>query len=260
MISIVCYLWRGSRDFKPAYTGPLARMARRYLSAPHRFLCVTDLPAAEFPDEVEVLAMPAAARALLALRNPGGDKFPSSYPRLWSFSPEARALLGARILQIDVDCMIVAPIDQLLEQSHDFVGWRLPAPPGGPQRVAGGTWLHRTGTRERVWEEFTSNPQAAIDRAAAAGYRGSDQAWLSYCLAPSAHVWPEPSGIVCAQDYRRHNRPVRRAPHSRPYRLNVQRPPAQALPPGTAILHMNGKAKPWSVDDWITRKYWSPYT
>lgn len=254
MISVCCYLWQGSRDFRPAYVNVLARMVAQHLPEPHRFICVTDATAG-FSSNVEVIDMPAEARALKAIRSPEGQKFPASYPRLWTFSPAATAL-GERVLLLDIDCLIVSDMRPIFAVQGDFIGWRVRPPPGGPPRFGGGTWLHRPGTRTHVWERFVENPQAAILQARKAGYRGSDQAWISFCLSKTDPAWPEPSGIFCAQDYR--NRPREKRVNGR--RVKPAAGPVQ-VPEGAIILHMNGHehVKPWSVRDVITDKYWHPH-
>lgn len=261
VISIVCYLWRGSRPFRPAYVGVLARMVRAYLCEPHRFICVTDADPKEFDPGVEVIAMPPAARALRRVASVEGEDFPASYPRLWTFSREAALFLGERVLQLDVDCMIVGSLARLLALEADFVGWSVRPPPGGPPRLGGGTWMHRTGTRPEVYERFAADPLGCRQLARQAGYRGSDQAWISYCLAGREPTWPEPSGIYCAQDYRNAWRkgvvlPRPRGHHRGP--RQVVHPPL-TVPPDAVILHMNGKEKPWDSDDAIVRAHWRPF-
>lgn len=257
MISVVNYLWKGSRDFEPAYVNVLARMVAKHLPEPHRFICITDFTSGFSPD-VEVLPMPPAAAGLGQLKAPGGEKFPVSYPRLWTFSEDARCL-GERVLLLDIDCLIVDDLRPLFKQQADFVGWRVRPPPGGPRRFGGGTWLLRTGTRTPVWKQFMQNPTAAILTAQAAGYRGSDQAWISYCLSESETAWPEPSGIFCAQDYRNgHRSPEflgRRRRRPRPHAM-----PAPQVPAGAIILHMNGVQKAWhSPNDPIVKQHWRPF-
>lgn len=254
MISVLCYLWQGSRNFLPAYVNVLARMVAQHFPESHRFICVTDVSGG-FSSDVEVIDMPPEARALRSIGSPEGRKFPASYPRLWTFSKAAERL-GERVLLLDIDCLVVSDMRRLFEMPNDFVGWRVRPPPGGPPRFGGGTWLLRTGTRTHVWERFVEDPQRAIQEARLAGYRGSDQAWISYCLSSTEPAWPEPSGIFCAQDYRQRSRvSSRRRARSKPVVGPLK------VPEGAIILHMNGHehVKPWSVQDVITEKYWRPH-
>jgi hypothetical protein len=86
--------------------------------------------------------------------------------------------------------------------------------------------LLRTGTHPEVWENLSAE---GIARAKAEGWRGSDQAWLSYCLADKCKVWPRDCGIYQKQD------------------KVYGGPPANAK-----IIHFNGEPKYWQMDmPWI---------
>ena len=267
--SVVTYLWEG-REFIPAYVNALARMVKHHLPEPHRFICVSEVTEG-FSPEVEVLPMPPAARALGRVRSPEGSKFPSSYRRLWTFSKEA-TVLGEVVLQLDIDCIIVSDLRPLFEYTEDFVGWKVRPPPGGPMRFGGGTWLHRTGTRTYVYDRFVADPEGSIDKARAAGYRGSDQAWISYCLTNTECYWPEPSGIFCSQDYKGSSSPGRyvirnqtrqRSGRSYTVRRKIFEPwPVVSVPAGGIILHYNGSAdsKPWTSSDPVVMQFWRPFS
>lgn len=258
MISVVCYLWDGPRRFLPAYVNVLSRAVAHHLTQPHRFVCVTAGPDIGFAAGVDVVSLPRVARPLLDLPSPEGDRFPASYARLWTFSAEAAEQLGPRVLLLDVDCMITGDLSMLLKPMHDFVGWRVRPPPGGPQRFGGGTWMLRTGTRTNVWDGFIVDPLRAIRDARQAGYRGSDQAWISYCLSEREYSWPDPSGIYCAQDYRKKPKPPNLRLLRRRGLIAAPVKPLQ-VPPDAIVLHMNGHEKPWTTDDPIVRKHWHPF-
>lgn len=263
MISVVTYLWRGKREFRPAYVNALARMVRQHLPEKHRFICVTDFTE-EFAPEVEVIPMPKAAMAMSQIVTPEREHFPSSYPRLWTFSREARKVLGERVLLLDIDLVIIRDLRPLLKIDADFVGWNLRPPEGCPPRLGGGTWLHRPGTRTHVWEEFVANPQFAINAARNAGYRGSDQAWMSYQLKDEQR-WPEPSGIYCAQDWLKPSTRKIRVPI---YSMKLKRRlrgqfrwyyPELKVPGDAIILHWNGSSKPWDSQNMVAVQYWRPF-
>jgi hypothetical protein len=206
-------------------------MLKRNLSIPHRFICITD-ETEGFSDDVEVMRLPESARWLAKLKTvENTDRLPSSYRRLWTFSEEAKCL-GDRVLMLDIDCVITASIDCLFNPKADFVGWT-PSYVWGSPRVGGGTWLHRTGTRTDVYTHFSI---AAAKKARQEGFRGSDQAWISYKLHREPR-WPFESGIYQKQDMA-HN--------------------WARLPPDARIVHFNGDVKPWNMVDlvpWV-RKHW----
>lgn len=238
MITVHCYLWReGGRGYLPEHVNTLARMVRRHLDAPHRFVCITD-ETDGFDGAVEVVPLPEAARAAATLRTPEGPKFPSSYRRLWSFSREAVSL-GPRVLLLDIDCVVTADITPLVERTDDFVGYR-PSHAWGKdiRRLMGGTWMLRTGTKSHVWDEFIADPEGQIRACRAAGHRGSDQAILSWKLYADDVLWPQACGIYSSQDMLK---PSRHA----------------TLPHGARIVHFNGLTKPWTSRHipWVREHY-----
>ena len=238
-LTVHCYLWRevGGRDYRPEHVATLARMVKRHLTAPHRFICITDEPG-DYGADVDVVPLPEEALALAEIRTPEGAQFPSSYRRLWSFSREA-AVLGERLLMLDVDCVITGDITPLVERDDDFTGWRPRRAWGRDQkRLGGGTWLLRAGSKAQVWDTFRTDPMRAIQRAREAGHRGSDQAILSWMLYDEQHIWPADCGIYASQDMLR---PSRHA----------------VLPRDARIVHFNGHSKPWACKriPWVAEHY-----
>lgn len=247
-VSVVCFLWNdGVRNYLPDHVNRLADMIDKHLSFPHRFICITDEEEG-FNDNVEVFRLPDSARWTLALLNPTGSKkgrLPSSYRRLWLFSQEA-AVLGDQILMLDVDCLIMSSLDPIFEFTENFVGWRprseetTKVKANVPyKRIGGGTWLLRTGTMTHIWDTFSAE---GIEAAKEEGWRGSDQAWLSYNLAKDCMVFPDEIGIYHTQDGAKH---------------------WESVPEDATIIHFNGKVNPWDEDaqsrPWFCRLIGVPY-
>lgn len=228
-LSVVTWLWKGNRDYKPEHVAVLASMFRRHLSAPHRFVCITDVPG-DFGRGVDVVPTPPAAQALGDYRTPEAPEFPSCYRRLWMFSEEARCL-GERVLLVDIDLVLTANIDHLVDRDDSFVGWVPRQPWGHGPRLAGGLYLMTTGSCTEVFEQF--NGQPAIDAARGAGFRGSDQAWISYQLADKVVVWPDDAGIYSIRDL------------------------GSRLPRDASLVQFNGPGKPWqlSAPEWAV-EHW----
>ncbi len=236
MLSVVVYLWVDEgRDFKPEYINIQARNIRRNLSTPHRFICVTDFTEG-FDAGVTVIKTPASCAGVAELRSPEGARFPSCYRRLWTFSREARYLLGDRVLLLDADAMALDELAPLVDRKETFVGWRPRAKWGRmADRIGGGMWLLTTGSHEGVWSKFKG--ATSVAEARAAGYRGSDQAWLSYCLGRTCVVWPDNAGLYSIRDFRDGTGPV---------------------PPDARLVQFNGppRLKPWNIGlPWV-QKHW----
>jgi hypothetical protein len=232
MLNIVTWQWNnGFRDYTPKRVNALAGMLQRQMQSPYRLVCITD-DTKGFGDLVEIMQTPDAARRVVGIPSPEGSRFPSSYRRLWLFSDEARAL-GEWVLNLDLDCLVTADLTPLLEGATDFVGWRPNSIWGQGKRIGGGTWLLRTGTHRHVWDEFSPGA-AAVARAA--GWRGSDQAWISYQLAETCAVWPRSAGIYQTQD-------------------GIHK--WNAVPLDARIVHFNGNKKPWHCKHvpWVREHY-----
>lgn len=241
MISIVTWLWRdGSRDYRAEHVNAVARMWREKCSLPHRFICVANA-GERFAPDVEHFVTPPEAVRVGAHKSPEGGRFPSCYRRLWMFSKAAQAL-GERVLLVDIDHLLTADPAPLINQHADFVGWRPLMRWGNQRRVGGGLYLLRTGSRAHVWDSFTG--AASIATARAAGFRGSDQAWMSYCLGNGESYWPDSAGIYSIRDLSTDSR---------------QCNGAKGLPADTLLVQFNGPVKAWSPAaqrmPWV-RKHW----
>lgn len=228
-LSIVTWLWKGNRPYKPEHVSVLAAMFRRNLTLAHRFICITDMEG-DFGEGVEVKAMPEAARALGEYRTPEAPGFPSCYRRLWMFSDEARCL-GERVMLVDVDMVLTGNIDHLFERSAPFVGWMPRQTWGHGPRLGGGMYLMTTGSHTEVFDGFLG--QESIVEAREAGFRGSDQAWISHKLCGDVDLWPHSAGIYSIRDLR----------HGQ-------------LPSDARLVQFNGRVKPWeSTLPWV-KEHW----
>lgn len=243
MLSIVTFVWKGERDYGARHANDLKEMLDRYLRVPFGLTVIADDPNdRSYRDDICVVPLPDEAKPLAELRSPEGSRFPSSYRRLWLFSEAAR-WLGPRIILTDVDVVVTGDWSHLVQDPSDFVGWRPRMRWGGENRLAGGMWYLRTGTRTEVWKEFVKDPHAAIAKARAAGFRGSDQAWISYMLTDSAATWPAGAGIYSVRDFTRDPEEV-----------------IPDIPADACVVHFNGNVKPWMPEarvrhPWIDR-FW----
>ena len=243
MKTIVTWVWKGERAYTLEHAASLAAGLRRFMTTPHRLVVIADRPGR--CEGAEVMRIPAAALALAKIKTPERANFPSSYRRLWLFSEAARAIADT-ILMVDVDVAVTGDWSHLFEYepSENFMGW-LPGQLWGnqEQRVGGGVWRLNTGTRTHVWDRFVEDPISAVRRARSAGYRGSDQAWISYQLARSCPVWPNEVGIRSVRDFNRDDR----------------RAIVGSIPEGTTMVHFNGVAKPWSLSTWKRHPWLKAY-
>jgi len=235
MISIVCWLWNGTglgdRPYAPEHVNTLRKAVARHMTRPHRFVCVADSTDG-FDSDVEVVITPPEARQVGELRSPEGGRFPSCYRRLWNFSPEAKAL-GDRLLCVDIDVVPTGDWGPLFDRPEEFVGWRPYRDWGQKLRFGGGVYLLTPGTRTHVWSDFKGLP--SIQEARRAGFRGSDQAWLSYRLGGREKYYGKDAGIYSIRDMKGREHHV---------------------PPDARMVHFNGPTKPWTSPlPWV-KEHW----
>jgi hypothetical protein len=234
-VSVVCWMWSGihlgDRPYQPAHVNALRKAVAQKLPIPHRFVCVADSTEGFDPD-VEVHLTPPEAAEVGELRSPEGARFPSCYRRLWNFSEGATAF-GERLLCTDVDWVPTGDLSPLFERSEDFVGWRPLRTWGKQLRFGGGVYLLTPGTRTEVWSAFRG--LASIAEARRAGFRGSDQAWISHKLGGREVYFGRDAGIYSIRDLAGRE---------------------ERLPPDARMVHFNGSVKPWgSPLPWV-REHW----
>lgn len=222
-VDIVCYLWKGPderRVFAPQHVNVLASMFKRHLRRPHRVICISD-ETEGFDEGIVVWRTPPAAAALAGLPTLEGPRFPSCYRRLWTFSREAADQLNPRVMVVDIDLVVLRDISHLFCFDAPFIGCRPLMTWGNQQRVAGGMYLFRPADMTRIYDDFDSEAPMLARRA---GYRGSDQAWISYCVGPNVSIWPGDAGLYSIRDMRNGKEP---------------------LPSDAAVVQFNGPIKPW---------------
>lgn len=132
-LTVVTCCWRGSRGdlYQPWHVENLRHMLAKHLTVPHRFVCVTDLPAEDFPG-IETVPMwerpdiePEDREARIGTKGHWLD----NYRRL-GLCGEHGARIGSRIWWFDLDVTIRKNINDLLPpegtalQTLDFGrGW-----------------------------------------------------------------------------------------------------------------------------------------
>lgn len=121
-LTIATYYWlpdAGSKfavKYTPDDVRLLQRMVARHCSVPHQFAVITDRPEA-FADDRDIKAIPLDR----ATHVPG-----TCFARLMTFHPQGLEMIGERILQLDLDTLIVGNIDHLVSRDEDLVLWRNP--------------------------------------------------------------------------------------------------------------------------------------
>lgn len=156
MLLIATYFWQpdpGSK-FAASYTVEDVRKLQRAIAknctVPHKFGVITDRPELFADDpETHIRVIPIDKTTHVT---------GTCYVRLMTFHPNGRELFGAdKLLQIDLDTLIVGNIDHLVTREEDVILWRNPTRhPKYPSRSIYNTSLlfHRLGSIPELWQTF----------------------------------------------------------------------------------------------------------
>jgi hypothetical protein len=230
MLSVVTFKWAtpGYRaTFTAAHVNTLRRMVARHYRKPHRFICITDDPAG-LDAEVEHVPLWNDHRDV---PNPTGGGRPSCYLRLKLFDPDIGRLLGDRFVMMDLDAIVAGDLSPLFDRTEDAVFWRSPAK---VWPYNGAMMLLSAGARPQVWKDF--DPVRSPLETQAAGYRGSDQAWISHKLGWHEAVWTDRDGVY--------------------YYGTIPKAMRHTLPPAARIVFTTGGTAPWTLHHpWIRQHY-----
>ena len=197
-LSVVCWYWidparNRSYTFTPDDVRVWDRMIARHLTIPHRRVCVTHRP--DLIDFMETVPLDDSKHV------PG-----TCAVKLMVWREDIDAVLGERILSMDIDCVVTGSLNELVDRPEDVVLWKNPNyEPGGRRGFYQGSMqLLTAGSRPFLWNDFNPNtvPQWINRR-----FGGFEQAWLSERLNTAypdagsewteAH-WTEADGVYGA--------------------------------------------------------------
>ncbi len=230
MHSIITFVWNGFREYTLEHASLLKKGLDKHMSEPFQFVVIADAvdTIAVTTDGIVMMPLPEGAKKLATVQTPENPRFPSSYRRLWLFSEEAK-ILGPRIMLTDVDVLVTGDWVPLFEEDCDFIGWQPFMKWGHELRLAGGQWVLKTGTHTEVYDDFIADPTKCKMDANAHGFRGSDQAWISYKIREKVSVWSDSMGVYSVRDFTR----------------DLGSTKVKSIPANARVVHFNGKNKPW---------------
>jgi len=248
-LTIVCWKWLPEHKskhpekraaFSCEHVNRLYRMLERNLTRPFELVCVTD----------NRCGLDSAVRTLNIDRHFGEYKeLGGCYRRLKAFSQmPALVCFGKSFVSMDIDVVITGNLDELLVWDEFRIWedkWRRRTP------YCGSLWAMKAGAREKVWEEFKTDPGKAVQKAAGMKYIGTDQAHVSACLWPGEQVWSIRDGVYNFNTQVRRSRSRIVIDGDGNKKLDIGRP--GELPEDAKIVFFNGKYDPSQV--WLQKKY-----
>lgn len=185
-LQIVLWKWSHPKklhilfDYSADAVNRLRRQLQTHLSIPHDIVCITDTPAG-IDSDIRIVSLWSDAADM-----------GRCWRRLRAFSPEMRETVGPRFAWIDLDSVIVGPMDDILGRTEPIVLYRSNSIVGTPYN--GSMLLMDAGSRPQVWQRFS--PEHSPTIVADAGLNGSDQAWISHILGPNEAVWTAEDGVM----------------------------------------------------------------
>lgn len=183
-LNVVCFKFNGWRnEYTADHVNKLYRGVSRYLSLPHRFVCITDEPVGIECETFPLWDFPKV--------NGHGIR-QDCYMRLRMFSPWAAEQWPGHVLMLDLDAVVCDWLDPLI--THD--DFRI-LEGASSTPYNGSMWLHKTGTRTDAWEKFDpeTSPQLALSmKTGNRPWRGSDQSYLSMAL-PGENTYSTADGV-----------------------------------------------------------------
>lgn len=105
-VTIACVWVRGNVPYSVEYVAKLASMVRRWYNRPHRFVCLTDQPTELLRLQVHPIRIPSPA------------PLAGWWSKMRCFDP-LNGLAG-RVLYLDLDTLIMAPLDPIIDFPAPF--------------------------------------------------------------------------------------------------------------------------------------------
>lgn len=195
MLSIVCWKW-GSL-YGPEYVNKLRSMLDRHLHLDHKLFCITD-DAEGIDGDVTIVSM--MPDLFTDMASPSGKR--KNFRRVRIFDKELAYLFGPRLLQLDLDTVIVKDVTPMFDRPEPLVAFDQTHSEGRRRKYNPSMILMDTGVLHQAWSDFHADPQACWKNVQSAGgsdANNSDQAIFSFYarqIDPPIPTWIEDDGAL----------------------------------------------------------------
>lgn len=217
MITILCVL-RSGGVYDASWVEKLQRGVERNLSAPHRFVCLSDIDIvfSKFSGKIDCERIPLM------------HAWPGWWSKVEIFAP---GIVNGPSIYFDLDTVLTGPFDQLTEMQSDF---SMLQNFQEEEMVGSGVMWFKDKAPAIVYERFLQDPQRIMDhyqRVRHGSYRG-DQAYIYDCLDRNVDKISSPA----LRSYKKHCR--------------------GGLPDGTSIVAFHGRPRPTEINPPWMREHW----
>jgi hypothetical protein len=174
-VTVLCMKW--GTKYGPDYVNRLYGMVARHLARPFQMVCLTDAAAGV---RAEVTCAPIPQLPPIAQPKERG------WLKIGSFSPQLAGLLGETVLYLDLDVVVMGPLDRFFDHPGAFPmirDWYHPV------RIVGNSSVYRYRPADRfaLFEAFCRDPDAIVTRIR------NEQEFLSEYLQERGELsfWPK---------------------------------------------------------------------
>lgn len=175
VLTVTCVWVQGEYPYTADYVTRLEAMARRWIARPFRFVCLTDQPwAFQSPIDTVPIACP--------------ERCSAPWAKLEVFNPARR--WGGRVLYLDLDSLIVAPLDSLIDTPAECA--ITDDPPKQWERTRdrfGRRIIRRVNSSVMAWDGGTMTSLYTTWSRRVAQELSGDQDWIGQ-EALTIHRWP----------------------------------------------------------------------
>lgn len=174
-LTVACVWVRGEYPYSVEYVSRLRDMVTRWCDRPFRFVCLTDKP-----EEVQAVGVEAVAVDKLAGFAP--------WTKLQLFNPDRN--WSGRMLYLDLDSLIVAPLGSIIDAPAEFA---ITADPSNPRNKArdgyGRAIVRKFNSSVMVWDGGTQTDLFTDWTPSVAMRLSGDQDWIGE-RKPDAYAMP----------------------------------------------------------------------
>jgi len=187
-LSVVTWLWGDLYSID--HVNKSYNMVKRNLDIDFDFFCITDKPESEdFISKINTMPI---------WEEFGQTKF--NYRRLNILSSANSSIFGDKILQIDIDIIIIKNITNMITDD-DFKIWKCPSKCSRGFMYNTSFMLFKNGVLNEVYEKFKECPEREIQQKRSQGWLGTDQAIISKYVHPCKY-WDESDGIYSMKEHK----------------------------------------------------------
>lgn len=167
-LTVACVFVEGEYPYTVEYVVKLEAMVRRWLDRAFHFVCLTDRPGLLRPEGIETIHIEKLAGF-------------APWSKLELFNP-ARAWVG-RVLYLDLDSLVVAPLDPIVDAPAPFVITADPTNKNNRLRDSFGREIvRRFNSSVMAWDGGTHTDLYTNWTPTVSGRLSGDQDWIGQCL------------------------------------------------------------------------------